>query len=98
MLYIVNKSPADSLALVNCLQRARVGDAVLLIEHAVLAVCSSQPLLTEAVEAGVVVFALLPDLQARGIEVTRGLDNIQYIDYSGFVELVEQNKVIRSWS
>lgn len=98
MLYIVNKSPSDSQALVNCLQRARTGDAVLLIEHAVLAVCSSQRLLAEAIKAGVAAFALQPDMQARGIEVTRGLDNIQCIDYSGFVELVENNKVIRSWS
>lgn len=42
------------------------------------------------------VYALLPDLMARGIE-KRIIAGIQTIDYAGFVTLTEKHSVVQSW-
>jgi sulfur relay protein TusB/DsrH len=45
---------------------------------------------------GVAIYALMPDMQARGIDVARCYKHIQYVDYAGFVDLVEHNNPVRS--
>ena len=98
MLYIVNKSHASSQGLHDCLQRASAGDAVLLIEHAVYSALNVKqtPLLTMS-HSELKIFALSPDMQARGVQQAACLEFIQYVDYQGFVELVENNSVLRSY-
>ncbi|MEH6503209.1 MAG: sulfurtransferase complex subunit TusB [Cycloclasticus sp.] len=98
MLYIVNKSCSDSTALKNCVERACDGDAILLIENAVYAGISSPETSTlQGIADGVGVYALTPDMQARGLDCSQYFSFVRYVDYAGFVALVESNKPIRSW-
>lgn len=92
MLYIVNKS---NDVLVDCIERASNDDVILLVENAIYS----------AIEAGssvvfdknIPVYALEPDMKARGIGRKQSHDFIQYVDYEGFVELVEKNNPVRSY-
>ena len=96
MLYIINKSHANSQALDQCLQRASEGDAVLLIEHAVYSALDTKQTPLARLDRELDVFVLSPDMQTRGLEKTECLGFIQYTDYQGFVELVATNAVVRS--
>jgi tRNA 2-thiouridine synthesizing protein B len=94
MLYTVNKAPLSSDSLRTCLTAAAPGDPVLLYEDGVYAALAG----TEAapwVQAGLAqrpIYALQADLEARGL--TRLLDGIQVVDYTGFVALVEAHNVV----
>lgn len=98
MLYIVNKNCTDNGALQSCVERARDGDVILLIENAVYAGISSQETsVLQEVADGVDVYTLTPDMQARGLDPSQCFDFVHYVDYAGFVGLVESNKPIRSY-
>lgn len=94
MLYIVNKK-GD--ALINCIDTVSVDDVILLIEGAVYAaLATSLPTVLSERINGVAIYALMPDMQARGIDVARCYEHIQYVDYAGFIDLVEYNNPVRS--
>ncbi len=98
MLYIVNKSSAPGNALSECLSRAIEGDVILLIENAVYAATLAEEESSfKHLEKGIRVAVLLPDLTARGLTAKQCIEGVELVDYVGFVELVENNKVIRSW-
>ena len=98
MLHIVNKSPYERNALEACLRLAQPGSALLLIEDGVYAATHGS-----AAEAGlkdamarIKVYALKPDLEARGV-AGRVMDGIQLVDYGGFVELACEQPNCQSW-
>jgi len=98
MLHIVNKSPTERNALYSCLATAQAGGAVLLIEDGVYGATrgsAAEPKLRAAM-ANVEVYALAPDLEARGManSVSEG---VKLVDYSGFVELVTKYDTCQSW-
>ncbi len=96
MLHTVNKSPFLFRHLESCLRFAQKDDPILLYEDGVYAAMSGtaiEPLMMETLKNHPV-YAIQADLKARGI--TELLPGVQVIDYSGFVELVEQQKVC-SW-
>ena len=89
-LHTVNRSPFEHGALAGCLARVRPGSAVLLIEDGVLGALGGSPhaaRLEAAAAAGVEIFALGPDLAARGIEPARLAPVVEVVDYAGFVAL-----------
>ena len=89
-LHTVNRSPWEHGALESCLARVRPGSAVLLIEDGVLGALAGSlaaARLAAAAAAEVEVFALGPDLAARGIEATRVAACVEVVDYAGFVAL-----------
>ncbi|MCK6428787.1 sulfurtransferase complex subunit TusB [Betaproteobacteria bacterium PRO7] len=97
MLHIVNKSPLEKSTLDTVLRLARSG-ALLLIEDAVYAATkgnAAEPRLRQAM-AKLKVFALGPDLQARGV-ADRVIDGVQTVDYEGFVDLVAEHPTCQSW-
>ncbi|MEW5880741.1 MAG: sulfurtransferase complex subunit TusB [Pseudomonadota bacterium] len=97
MLHIVNKSPLEKTTLDTVLRLARSG-ALLLIEDAVYAATkgnAAEPKLRQAM-ANLKVFALAPDLQARGV-ADRVIDGVQTVDYEGFVDLVVEHPNCQSW-
>lgn len=97
MLYIINKSHADSQALNNCLQRASRGDGILLIEHAVYSALNvKQSPLHVLLDNEVTVHALTPDMQARGLQQSACFSFVEYVDYAGFVGLIEDSSAVRS--
>jgi len=97
MLNIVNKSPLDRNTLQSCLDAA-TGGAILLIEDGVYAAArgnSFEPKL-KAAQGAYKVYALGPDLDARGIG-DRVMDGVTVVDYAGFVDLVAEHKTCQSW-
>lgn len=71
--------------------------ALLLIEDAVISAmvgAAGQELLRSIMAGGVKVYALSPDLEARGIGNERLLPGIETVDYDGFVLLVEKYEVV----
>ncbi len=94
MLHTVNKSPTGSGSLESALRVAAPGSPILLLEDGVYAArpgTRAQGLLASAL-AGHPVYALGPDLEARGIR--QAIPGIRVIGYDGFVELVEQHAVV----
>ena len=100
-LHTVNRSPFEHGALASCLARVRPGSAVLLIEDGVLGALAGSPhaaRLEAAASAGVEVFALGPDLDARGIEAGRLEGGIEVVDYAGFVALACRFAKTAAWT
>lgn len=98
MLHIVNKSPFQTSTLDTCLRLAQPGHALLLIEDAVYAATAGSA--TEArvrlACASLKVYALQPDLDARGV-TTRLIDGITLVDYAGFVDLTVDHATSHAW-
>ena len=90
MLHIVNKTASLDV----CRRFAQPGHAVLLIEDGVLAATRAD-LLGDAA-ASLKVYALQPDLAARGV-AGRLQPGITTVDYAGFVELVATHPNHQSW-
>lgn len=98
MLHIVNKSPFDRNSLESCFRMATQGSAVLLIEDAVYGATkgSGVEAKVQGAMAGIKVYALGADLQARGV-ADRVLDGVTVVDYGGFVDLVAEHGNLQSW-
>ena len=99
MLHTVNKSPFERNSLRSCLRVAVDGSAVLLIEDGVYAAMSgteSAGLITEAA-ARLKVYALGPDIKARGIDEDRIAKGVQLVDYAGFVDLAAEHDTVQAW-
>lgn len=102
MLNIVNKSPLERNALDSCLRLmtagGATGNALLLIEDAVYAVTRGNAAAAKVAAAMACgpVYALKPDLEARGM-ADRVLDGVQIVDYAGFVNLVAAHPNNQSW-
>lgn len=98
MLHIVNKSPYEKNSLASCLAHARKGSAVLLIEDAVYGATrgsSAEASLRRAL-AEVRVYALGPDLEARGMQ-NNVIEGVKVVDFGGFVDLVAEHRTNQSW-
>lgn len=96
MLHTINKSPFETGTMETCFRFLQPGDPVLFIEDGVYAVQAGNRFAAEirAVMANNPVYALGPDLMARGID--RVADGVAQVDYRGFVSLVEEHQV-NSW-
>ena len=98
MLHIVNKSHTEANALSSCLRLALPGHALLLTQDAVYAATSAVAEASGIAAASqrLKVYALLPDLQARGM-AARVAPGVTTIDYAGFVGLVAEHPTNQSW-
>lgn len=98
MLHIVNKSPLERNAVDTCLRLATKGSAVLLIEDAVYAATkgSAVSAKVQAAMANLKVYALAPDMEARGV-ASRVMEGVNLVDYAGFVDLVAEHNNCQSW-
>ncbi|CAG0951931.1 Protein TusB [Burkholderiales bacterium] len=98
MLHIVNKSPYERNSLESCLRLAAKGSKVLLIEDAVTAAVRDGAFAAKlgAALQQVEVYALVPDLAARGLK-DRVLPGVRLVDYGGFVDLVAESNPVQSW-
>ena len=98
MLHTVNKSPGERNAFDSCLAHVKKGSAILLIEDGVYAAIKGTDTAKklEAAMKTVAVYALQPDLEARGMN-GRVLDGVKLVDYGGFVDLVAEHPTIQSW-
>ena len=98
MLHIVNKSPFENSTLDSCLRVAAKGAALLLIEDGVYAATKGSSAVDKLKKAmpGVSIYALWPDLEARGMQ-DAVLEGIKLVDYGGFVDLVAEHASVQSW-
>jgi len=97
-LFTVSSSWHQSTALLEQLAFAQKGDAILLIEDAVLALQSPINLssfLAKCHCASIEVAALEDDVRLRGVE--NQYSEISLLDYSGFVELVVSHDKQVAW-
>ena len=99
VLHIVNKSPFERNSLDTCLRLARAGSAVLLIEDGIYAVKSNSASADKIQQAlsNHPVYALEPDLQARGISSDNIVEGVSLVDYDGFVKLTTEYDKLQSW-
>ena len=103
VLHTVNKSPFQNTALDSCfghaLYSASKGASVLLIEEAVYAAACDTALAQCMVERlkRLPIYALGPDLDARGIGLRRRLPGIEVVNYAGFVELAVRHTKVIAW-
>lgn len=99
MLHTVNKSPFESSSLKTCVSLARPGSDVLLIEDGVYGALAGNAYsgLLEAALKQMQVYALGPDLKARGLSEDRLISGVKVVGYDGFVELASANDKVQSW-
>ena len=99
MLHTVNKSPFDKNSLDTCLKLAKAGSSILLLEDGVYAAMKGTVAEGKVREAPAKhkVYALAPDLKARGMGEDRVIDGIALVDYAGFVDLVEASDKVQAW-
>jgi tRNA 2-thiouridine synthesizing protein B len=98
ILHTVNKSPFERNSLESCLKHALDGSAVLLFEDGVYGAIkgsSASGLVTDAM-GRVTIYALTPDVKARGLS-DKLIDGVKLVDYSGFVDLAVQHDKVQSW-
>jgi tRNA 2-thiouridine synthesizing protein B len=98
MLHTVNKSPFERNSFESCLQHAKPGHAILLIEDGVYGAAKGTTV-TNKVKAAlknVNICALQPDVEARGMR-GRLLDGVKLVSYADFVDLVTEHNGVQSW-
>jgi tRNA 2-thiouridine synthesizing protein B len=98
MLHTVNKSPFEKNTLESCLNHAKDGSAVLLIEDGIFGAIKGSAMSEKVKKAmeRVHVYALWPDIEARGMQ-DRIIEGVKLIGYDGFVDLVVEHDTVQSW-
>ena len=96
-MHIVNKSPFENNALGACLKHLAAGAAVLLIEDGVYAATSDCSDIATVAEQGASIYALGPDLAARGFSEKNIIKPVQVVSYEGFVDLVVEHDNVQTW-
>ena len=99
MLHIVNKSPFEKKSFKSCINHAKAGDSILMIEDATVGAIKDSAF-SENLESALSdkkVYVLGGDLAARGIDQNRMIDGIEVVDYAGFVDLTVSNETTQSW-
>lgn len=98
-LHTVNKSPFERTALASALRHVRPGDALIMIEDAVVGArkASANGAMIEGAAKDVDIYVLGPDLIARGIATAEIVPCAQVVDYGGFVDLVAKHARTQAW-
>lgn len=101
VLHTVNKSPFSHCLLEQCLQVIGDKHALLLLEDGVYAALTSNPaaarLLQCHSERALAVYALAPDLRARGLLERGLLACVEAVSYADFVRLAGEYDSVQSW-
>ena len=99
MLHAVNKSPFERNTLNSCIDMAKSGSSVLLIEDGIFAALKGTSVsdrVSKAMES-VTFYVLGPDLAARGMTEDQVIDGIKVVDYAGFVDLTAEHENFQAW-
>jgi len=97
-LHTVNKSPYERSSAATAFAHVLEGDAVLMIEDGVLAARKGGAFAKQLTAAkGVEVYALGPDLEARGIKAGDLVEGVKVVGYDGFVDLAATHTRVCSW-
>ena len=99
-LHTVNKSPYERGSLASAIAHALPGDAILLIEDAVVGARASAQKTAEMLKAAgsaCSLYVLGPDLAARGIPAADVVEGLTVVDYPGFIDLVTGHDKTQAW-
>ena len=98
-LHTVNKSPFQTSTLKSCLEHCKDGDAVLMIEDGIYGGITGSALsdMVKSKAGSVSIYVLNEDVNARGIDAGRLLEEVSGVDYGGFVDLVTQHDRTQNW-
>lgn len=99
VLHIVNKSPHDRNSLFTCLRLAKKESAILLIEDGIYALLKNSDV-SEKISGAMSshsIYALKPDLEARGIKTENIIEGVTLVDFDGFVQLTTEYSKLQSW-
>lgn len=99
-LHTVNKSPFERNTLESCLSLCKPDASVLLIEDAVVGAVQNTSVskqILDAIKSGVRIYALSEDLEARGLTASRLIEQVDIVNYDGFVNLAAENARVQSW-
>lgn len=96
MLHILNKRVEYDVFF----RRIAQGDALIFMASAVLALYSKAQTAEQLEQycQNFQCYVLEPDLLARGLMHDEIITNIKRVDYSGFVTLTTEHKVIKTWN
>ncbi len=99
MLHTVNKSPFEKNSLETCLRLSKSGSKILLIEDGVYGALKNGEMASAVNQCRKdrEIYALGPDLRARGIEYDELIQGIAVVDYPGFVQLAAESSGVQSW-
>jgi|SRR5271157_1218504 len=98
-LHTVNKSPYERGSMATAFGHVLRGDAVLMIEDGVLGARKGGTFATTIEEgrARCDIYALGPDLAARGLKTEDLADGVKVVGYDGFVDLVASHARVCAW-
>jgi len=96
MLHLIFQSPLQTAVL----ERVSTGDAVIFFENAVLRLLkgSENSSRLEKMSSSCSLFVLIDEIEIRGILPEELISGIQVIDYSTFVTLSTEHKLIQTWN
>ena len=99
MLHTVNKSPFERNTLQSCIDMAKSGSSILLIEDGIFGALKGTSATSKVSDAmnGVTFYVLGPDLAARGMTEDQIIDGIKVVDYEGFVDLTTEHENVQAW-
>jgi tRNA 2-thiouridine synthesizing protein B len=98
-LHTVNKSPFERGSMASAFGRAMRGDSVLIFEDGVYGVRKGTRFARTIEEGRAVceVYALGPDLAARGIKTEDLAKGVTIVGYDGFVDLAASHDRVCAW-
>ena len=99
VLHTVNKSPFERSSCETCLRLAEPGSAILFIEDGVYGVMKNTEFAAHlaARDGDFKLYALAPDLSARGLPAADVLDGIKLVNYDEFVDLAVSHERVQAW-
>jgi len=98
-LHTVNKSPFERSSMTTAFGHVSQGDALLMIEDGVFAARKTGTFAKtiEDARARCEVYALGPDLAARGLKTEDLAEGVKVVGYDGFVDLVASHARVCAW-
>ena len=99
MLHTVNKSPFENSSVSSCLTMCAKDSSILFIEDAVISVMNSTKF-SELIENSLKdfkMYALKPDLEARGLSLNNVIEGVEIVGYDKFVDLTTEHDTVQSW-
>jgi len=96
-LHTVNKSPFERSSMATAFGHVSQGDTVLMIEDGVFGGRKGTAFAKTIENARCDVYALGPDLAARGLKTEDLVVGVKVVGYDGFVDLVAAHARVCAW-
>ena len=98
ILHLLSRSARQGDALQQCLDHIAAGDALVLLEEAVVEALQGSQSLAGLTGSSAAVFVMQPDLNLRGLGDFELASGYTAIDYVAMTQLVVDFKLSQTWS